>query len=76
MRDELTKEGIFGKAIAWIWCIEYQKRGLPHMHLLLFLENRDRYLLPEIVDEIVSVQILPDSIWASLACGERKSACH
>ena len=31
LREELFKDGIFGQAVARIWCIEYQKRGLPHI---------------------------------------------
>ena len=31
------KPGIFGRAIGKIHIIEYQKRGLPHAHILLIL---------------------------------------
>ena len=31
---------IFGRFLGCVWTIEYQKRGLPHMHLLLFLHPR------------------------------------
>ena len=33
----LLISGIFGRALARIYTIEFQKRGLPHMHLLIFL---------------------------------------
>ena len=31
------REGLFGKVGALVHTIEFQKRGLPHMHLLIFL---------------------------------------
>jgi helitron helicase-like protein len=39
MLDEIFKDHIFGKCPARVWTIEYQKRGLPHLHLLVFLED-------------------------------------
>jgi hypothetical protein len=62
LREEICRDSIFGHAIARVWCIEYQKRGLPHMHMLVFLENRRVYLQPEIIDEIISAEI-PPSDW-------------
>jgi hypothetical protein len=35
--DELLKKGIFGEVVANIHVIEWQKRGLPHAHILLIL---------------------------------------
>ncbi|CAJ2662431.1 unnamed protein product [Trifolium pratense] len=34
---DLTKKGILGKVLAYMYTIEFQKRGLPHAHILLFL---------------------------------------
>jgi len=34
---KLIDNGFFGTTIAHIHTIEYQKRGLPHIHLLIFL---------------------------------------
>ncbi len=33
--------------------IEYQKRGLPHSHLLMFLHEDDHFLNPATIDEII-----------------------
>ena len=54
-----VKAGIFGKAVAMVHTIEFQKRGLPHMHLLIFLDQPDKIRNPDDVDSIVSAQI-PD----------------
>ena len=37
--DLLTKRDFFGKVRCHIYSIEWQKRGLPHVHILLWLEN-------------------------------------
>jgi len=34
--------GFFGTTIAHIYTIEFQKRGPPHIHLLIFLYSQDR----------------------------------
>lgn len=36
---DITKNDIFGKVIAYTYVIEFQKRGLPHCHMLLILED-------------------------------------
>ena len=41
LRD-IVKNGIFGRPVAKIYTIEFQKRGLPHMHLLIFLEEEHK----------------------------------
>ena len=57
--DYITKEQVFGPVISYIYSIEFQKRGLPHLHLLLTCERHvvqngddvDRYVCAEIPDE-------------------------
>jgi hypothetical protein len=56
-----VKAGIFGKAVAHIHTIEFQKRGLPHMHLLIFLDPADKIHDAHDIDSIVSAQ-LPDPV--------------
>ena len=56
---ELRHKNIFGNFLGYVWTIEYQKRGLPHMHLLLFLHPDNRFLTPERIDEVVCAE-LPD----------------
>ena len=49
----------FGRFVANVWAIEYQKRGLPHVHILIFLhsEDREQLLNPDNIDKIVSVEL-------------------
>jgi Helitron helicase-like domain at N-terminus len=53
--------GIFGPCVAHVYSIEFQKRGLPHMHLLLFLKDGYKLLTPDVVDSIISAE-WPDPI--------------
>ena len=39
---DLKKKHIFGRYRGSVWTIKYQKQGLPHLHLLLFLYPDDR----------------------------------
>ncbi len=52
----ITKKHILGKLIAKIYVIEYQKRGLPHAHILIFLHEDDKTEF-ENIDLIISAQI-------------------
>ncbi|GBL72551.1 hypothetical protein AVEN_127825-1 [Araneus ventricosus] len=37
--DDILKINVFGEVIAYIYVIEFQKRGLPHAHILLNLDS-------------------------------------
>ena len=41
-KELVIKRDVLGKCIAYTYVIEFQKRGLPHMHLLLFLDENDK----------------------------------
>ncbi|XP_075139507.1 uncharacterized protein LOC142214459 [Leptodactylus fuscus] len=49
----LTKGEIFGETQCFMYSIEWQKRGLPHVHLLLWLKQKSR---PNQID-IISAEI-------------------
>jgi hypothetical protein len=36
----IVKEDFFGDMAAFVFTIEFQKRGLPHAHILLTLDNK------------------------------------
>jgi hypothetical protein len=44
-----------------VYTVEFQKWGLPHMHLLLFLHQDDKIREPKTADDVVSAQI-PDPV--------------
>ncbi|MCH92436.1 helicase-like protein [Trifolium medium] len=54
------KEGeIFGKVKAVVYTIEFQKHGLPHSHILIFLHPEFRCRTANDIDRIISAEI-PD----------------
>ncbi|XP_022856844.1 uncharacterized protein LOC111377922 [Olea europaea var. sylvestris] len=59
LKNDLYKENIFGSVVAHIYMIEFQKRGLPHAHLLLIFNSANKICCAEQVDMIVSCEI-PD----------------
>lgn len=59
LREDLLKNGHMGKSVAHVYTIEFQKRGLPHMHLLIFIHKDDQVKTPADVDKYVSAEI-PD----------------
>ena len=59
--DDITKQGIFGEALGFVYTVEYQKRGLPHTHLIVFLARAARLSTPEAVDKYISTE-LPDAM--------------
>ena len=56
--DEIFKMKIFGRSVAHIQVIEFQKRGYPHAHIIIHLANEDK--LQDDVDQLISAEI-PDS---------------
>lgn len=56
---DLLKNGYCGQAIAYMYVIEFQKRGLPHAHILIVLAANARPVTPEEVDALVCAE-LPD----------------
>ena len=40
-----------------MYTVEFQKRGLPHVHLLLFLHANNKYPSPNDIDHIISAEI-------------------
>src|SRR6202453_2341635 len=53
--------GLFGKVAGLVYTIEFQKRGLPHIHILIFLHHLYKIFNADDVDKIVSAQ-LPDAV--------------
>lgn len=58
LMNMITKEGIFGAVRAWLYSIEFQKRGLPHTHILVWLLPNSK-IRPEQIDLAISAEI-PD----------------
>jgi hypothetical protein len=57
--DDIHKDGIMGHTVARVWTIEFQKSGLPHMHMIIFLHPDHKLHTPEEVDSLLSAEF-PD----------------
>jgi hypothetical protein len=57
--DDIMKKELFGKALGYVYTVEYQKRGLPHVHLIVFLHPAVRLSTPERIDQFISTEF-PD----------------
>ncbi|XP_057761126.1 uncharacterized protein LOC130981559 [Arachis stenosperma] len=61
--DELIsdfKNGrLFGNISAYVCTVEFQKRGLPHAHILLFMQPQYKPKSPDDIDRVISAEI-PD----------------
>lgn len=53
----LTVEGWLGKTVAHTYVIEFQKRGLPHAHILLIMAKESTPKSPADIDRVVSAEI-------------------
>lgn len=56
LMDFIIKEHVFGETRCWMYTIEWQKRGLPHAHILVWLVHK---ITPNDIDSIISAEI-PD----------------
>jgi len=52
-----VKDSVLGNVIAKIWVIEFQKKGLPHVHILLILNETSKLQTVEDYDSMVSAKI-------------------
>ncbi|XP_071681794.1 uncharacterized protein [Lolium perenne] len=59
MKDMLTKNHILGVVKAYVYVVEFQKRGLPHAHFLLIMDSTYKLVVPEQYDRVISAE-LPD----------------
>ena len=56
MMSLLKEVKVFGELMCWLYTVEWQKRGLPHAHILLWMKEK---IKPSEIDTIISAE-LPD----------------
>jgi hypothetical protein len=54
---DILKKNVLGKVSAYVYVVEFQKRGLPHCHMLLILDDESKLREPADVDTVVSAEI-------------------
>jgi hypothetical protein len=63
---EDLRGGALGRHRGHIYCVEWQKRGLPHAHILLWLEPEDKPSTPEDYDELICAEIPNPDVFPEL----------
>ena len=54
-------DGVLGETNARLYTIEFQKRGLPHAHIIVFLKPHAKLRSPEDIDSLMSSEFPEDS---------------
>ncbi|KIH48241.1 hypothetical protein ANCDUO_21693, partial [Ancylostoma duodenale] len=54
LMDVITKSHIYGETRCWLYSGEWQKRGLPHAHILIWLKEKIR---PSQIYDIISAEL-------------------
>lgn len=52
--DNIIKNKVFGPCAAYIFAIKFQKHGLPHSHILIFLKHGWELLSLMVIDSVIS----------------------
>lgn len=68
LMDFIVKHYVFGETRCWMYSVEWQKRGLPHAHILIWSVEKIR---PNEVDAVISAEIpnvqVDRSIWSEFS---------
>jgi hypothetical protein len=51
------ESGVFGTSVAHVWTTEFQKRGLPHMHMIIFLHENSKLRTVEDIDSLLCAEL-------------------
>ena len=63
LRD-IKDRHVLGVPVAHVHVIEFQKRGLPHCHMLIILRGEDKLRNREDIDRIISAEIPDPEDWS------------
>ncbi len=53
----MKKRHVFDKCDNVVWIVKYQKRELSHIHLLMFLRSKNRFLTSKWIDNVVCAKL-------------------
>uniref|UniRef100_K3YCB4 ATP-dependent DNA helicase n=2 Tax=Setaria italica TaxID=4555 RepID=K3YCB4_SETIT len=57
LKKMLMEKDILGKVRAFVYVVEFQKRGLPHAHFLLIMQRKYKITCPEQYDLLISAEL-------------------
>ena len=55
----IVKLEVFGSVRCWMYSVEWQKRGLPHAHILIWLHNK---ISSNEIDDVISAEIPDENV--------------
>jgi hypothetical protein len=58
MNDLVIKKKYFGEVAAYVHVTEFQKRGLPHEHMLLIMRSDSKLTSPDDYDKVISAELV------------------
>nr|CAD1839609.1 unnamed protein product [Ananas comosus var. bracteatus] len=61
LMEDIKKRRYFGKSVAELYTVEFQKRGLPHVHMLIWLQTEHKYSTTTEINAIILAEI-PDQV--------------
>lgn len=69
----IIKHRVYGQVRCWMYSVEWQKRGLPHAHILVWLVDKIR---PNEIDSIISAEIPDETVDPKLQAVVTKHMIH
>ncbi|KAK8918884.1 hypothetical protein KSP39_PZI021564 [Platanthera zijinensis] len=57
LKNDIFHKNVLGKTVSHVHVIEFQKRGLPHVHMLVIFAARDKVNTPDDYDKIVRAEL-------------------
>jgi hypothetical protein len=76
LMSELIDKKVLGEVVVKIHVIEFQKRGLPHAHILIILHDHDKPYDSKIIDRMVWAEIPDPTRFPSLYAKVTKHMLH
>ncbi|XP_073144594.1 uncharacterized protein [Henckelia pumila] len=57
LKKEITQKSLFGEVCAYVYVVEFQKRGLPHIHMLVILKKEHKINNNDQFDDYVLAEL-------------------
>ncbi|KAL7139390.1 hypothetical protein ABFS83_09G047500 [Erythranthe nasuta] len=57
LKHDIIDGKIFGNVVAYVYTIEYQKRGLPHSHWVIILDKHDKMVSTAVYDRHIFAEL-------------------
>ena len=48
------EKGLLGQVVGKVWVVEFQKRGVPHVHMLIIVDEESKMRTLDAIDTMVS----------------------